>query len=295
MRCTALDSGAMRRPLAGALLAAAAVAAGCGGDSRPPAATTAEARTTTAASVPATTATVPARPIALPARPRTARAIAVQSGRTGGRQVALTFDADMTPGMRDRIRAGSAPEQVDRELIDTLRRTRTPATLFLTGMWAQRYPADARDLAADPLFEIGNHTWDHRAWTSDCYGLPAVGDAAAKQAEVERTAQILRGLTGRAPFWFRFPGLCHRQQDLRIVAGAGEEAADGIASGDAFQSDPGVIVRVVLAQVKPGTIVVMHMMGPPNAPSTATALRQLIPELRARGYRLVTLSRLVPR
>jgi peptidoglycan/xylan/chitin deacetylase (PgdA/CDA1 family) len=288
----------MRPPLAGALLAAAAVAAGCGGDGRPAAGPTTAAPVTTASTAPAQSTPTPTaapRPIALPARPRIARAIAVQSGRTAGREVALTFDADMTPGMRDRIRAGSAPEQVDRELIDTLRRTRTPATLFLTGMWAQRYPADARDLAADPLFEIANHTWDHRAWTSDCYHLPAVGDAAGKRAEVEKTALILRRLTGRTPFWFRFPGLCHRREDLRIVARAGEEAADGIASGDAFQSDPGVIVRVVLAQVKPGTIVVMHMMGPPNAPSTAAALRQLIPELRSRGYRLVTLSRLVAR
>jgi peptidoglycan/xylan/chitin deacetylase (PgdA/CDA1 family) len=288
----------MRRPFAVALLAVAAVAAGCGGDARPAAGTTTAAPTTTASPTRSTappTATIAARPIALPTRQRAALAIAVQSGRTARREVALTFDADMTPGMRDRIQAGRAPEQVDRALIDTLRRTRTPATLFLTGMWAQRYPAEARDLGADPLLEIGNHTWDHRAWTSSCYGLPAVGDAAGKRAEVVRTAQILRRLTGRAPFWFRFPGLCHRQEDLRIVAGADEEAADGIASGDAFQSDPGIIVRVVLAQVKPGTIVVMHMMGPPNAPSTAEALRQLIPALRARGYRLVTLSRLVPR
>jgi peptidoglycan/xylan/chitin deacetylase (PgdA/CDA1 family) len=276
----------MRRALAGALLAATAVAAGCGGDSRPAATTTAVSTTTPAAT--ATTAPRPVRP------PRVARAIAVQSGPAHRRAVALTLDADMTPGMRDRIRSGRAPEQVDRELIATLRRTHTPATLFLTGMWAQRYPADARDLAADPLFELANHSWDHRAWTPDCYGLRAVGDAAAKRAEVRRTARILRRLTGRVPFWFRFPGLCHRDADLRIVAGAGEEAADGMASGDAFQRDPGVIVRAVLTQVKPGTIVVMHTMGPPNAPSTAAALKQLIPELRARGYRLVTLSRLVP-
>jgi peptidoglycan/xylan/chitin deacetylase (PgdA/CDA1 family) len=209
--------------------------------------------------------------------------------------VALTFDADMTPQMRDRIGSGRAPEQVDRELIATLRETRTPATVFVAGMWAQRYPRDVRSLAADPLFELGNHTWDHGAWTSDCYGLPAVRGSAGKHTEVARTASVLRSLIGRAPFWFRFPGLCHHGEDLRIVASEGEQVVDGLSSGDAFQRDPDVIVRTVMGEVKPGAIVVMHMMGAPNAPATAAAVRRLIPKLRAAGYRLVTLDRLLPR
>jgi peptidoglycan/xylan/chitin deacetylase (PgdA/CDA1 family) len=219
--------------------------------------------------------------------------VAIGSGSPRARRVALTFDADMTPEMLDLLRAGRAPVQVDRGVIDTLRATRTPAALFITGMWAQLYPAEVRELARDPLFEIGNHTWDHRAWSAGCYGLPSTRDPAGKRAEVVRTARILRRLTGRAPLWFRFPGLCHGQLGLRIVAGEGEQAVDGLASGDAYQHDPAAIVRRVLSAVRPGAIVVMHMMGPPNAPATGEALRQLVPDLRARGYELVSLSRLL--
>ena len=50
---------------------------------------------------------------------------------------------------------------------------------------------------------------------------------------------------------------------------------------------------MVLDDVRPGSIVVMHLIGAPNAPATAAALRTVIPALRARGYRFVTLRELL--
>jgi peptidoglycan/xylan/chitin deacetylase (PgdA/CDA1 family) len=66
-----------------------------------------------------------------------------------------------------------------------------------------------------------------------------------------------------------------------------------VVSGDAFQSDPKVVVRAVLAGVQPGSIIVMHLMGAPNTPATADALATLIPELRARGYEFITLREML--
>ena len=164
-------------------------------------------------------------------------------------------------------------------MIRTLRRTRTPATLFLTGMWAKAYPRAVRSLARDRLFELGAHTWDHRAWTGACYGLPAVGTRRAKLAELRRTARIIVRLSGARRGTSASRAVpCTR--GLRLVAREGEQVVDGLASGDAFQSDPGVIERTVLDAVGPGSIVVMHMMGGPNAPATGQALARLIPELR---------------
>ncbi len=221
------------------------------------------------------------------------RAAAVQRGPRARHRIALTFDADMTPQMLADLSAGRVRSWFARDVIRTLRRTRTPATLFLTGMWAKAYPRAVRSLARDRLFELGAHTWDHRAWTGACYGLPAVGTRRAKLAELRRTARIIERLSGAPPRYFRFPGLCHAREDVRLVAREGEQVVDGLASGDAFQSDPGVIERTVLDAVRPGSIVVMHMMGSPNAPATGQALARLIPELRARGYRFVTLTRLL--
>jgi peptidoglycan/xylan/chitin deacetylase (PgdA/CDA1 family) len=45
--------------------------------------------------------------------------------------------------------------------------------------------------------------------------------------------------------------------------------------------------------VRPGSIVIAHCVGAPNAPATAAAMRVIIPALRARGYRFVTVERLL--
>src|SRR5690349_19061935 len=53
--------------------------------------------------------------------------------------VALTFDADMTADEGPRAAAG---ERFDNpELIALLRRLKVPATVFMTGRWAEEYPA----------------------------------------------------------------------------------------------------------------------------------------------------------
>jgi peptidoglycan-N-acetylglucosamine deacetylase len=218
---------------------------------------------------------------------------ALQHGPRQGRRVALTFDADLTSeDMRNGRPKGSF---YDRDIVRILRRTDTPATLFVTGLWAREYPNATRKLANGRLFELANHTYTHRAWTSNCYGLPRVRGRAAKRREVSRTARVLRRKTGERPFWFRFPGLCHDRRDLRLVARRGEQAVDGIASGDAYQRDPDVIVSKVVRDARPGAIFVFHMHGAPDAPSTSKALPRVIRKLRRRGYRLVTLSKLFGR
>lgn len=218
---------------------------------------------------------------------------ALQHGPSQGRRIALTFDADLTS---EDMRAGRPQGSFyDRDIVRILRRTDTPATLFVTGLWAREYPNAAQKLTHWPLFELANHSFTHRAWTANCYGLPRVRHSSAKRKEVSRTARLLRRLTGERPFWFRFPGLCHDRGDLRIVARRGEQAVDGIASGDAYQRDPDAIVSKVVREARPGGIFVFHMHGAPDAPSTSEALPRVIRKLRRRGYRLVTLSKLFGR
>ncbi len=110
-------------------------------------------------------ATAPAAPKGLPSLVRT--------GPTDRPRVALTFDADMTPAMLRRLRTGEVGSHHNATLIAELRRLQVPATLFLTGLWTQHYPDVTRELAADPLFELGTHTWQHGPFTADCYGLPS--------------------------------------------------------------------------------------------------------------------------
>ena len=82
--------------------------------------------------------------------------------------------------------------------------------------------------------------------------------------------------------------------DVKLVVSEGEQPLGwDVTSGDAFHSDPRAVVANVLRQTQPGSIIVMHLMGPPNAPATSRALVQILPRLRQRGFQFVTLSVLV--
>lgn len=224
----------------------------------------------------------------------TARPVSIDHGPRRDKVIALTFDADMTEGMLAQLRSGEVLSWYNEAVVRELRSTRTPATFFITGLWAETYPKAVRDFARDDRIEIASHSWDHLAWQSDCYGLPSVATTAGKRAEIRDAAEELERLTGEAPFYFRFPGGCHSQADLRLVARLGEQAVGwDVVSGDSFGSDPDAVASAVIDRAKSGSIVVMHLHGGPNAPTTAPALAKIIPALEARGFSFVTLSDLL--
>ncbi|MCI3933681.1 polysaccharide deacetylase family protein [Streptomyces sp. AN091965] len=202
--------------------------------------------------------------------------------------VALTFDADMTAGQGPRATGG---ERFDNPaLVATLRRLKVPATFFMTGRWAEEYPAQARSIGRDPLFEVANHSYSHYAFTADCYGLPTLPRDRVR-ADVERAFAAFRraGVTRTVPY-FRFPGGCYDRAALRALAPAGVTAVQwDVVSGDAFATDPDAVARQVLREVRPGSVVVLHCTRS-AAPATERALRRIVPELRERGFRLVRVS-----
>ena len=216
----------------------------------------------------------------------------VEHGPRDRDRVALTFDADMTPNMQARLEAGVVPSWYNHDVIRVLESHKTPATLFLTGLWVESYPREARALAAAELFEIGNHSYQHFAFTPSCYGLPALPDAA-DASDIRRSQRIILEKTGETPSLFRFPGLCFDSYDADVVTANGLTIVQGdVHAGDGFNHDAQSIVEQVTRNVRNGSIVVMHMHGGPNAPKTADALELLIPELE-RNYALVTVSTLI--
>ncbi|MFF9523664.1 polysaccharide deacetylase family protein [Streptomyces achromogenes] len=211
--------------------------------------------------------------------------------RTRGRTVAFTFDADMTADQGPRAASG---EHFDNPgLIRALRELRVPATIFMTGSWAEQYPAEARDLGRDPRFEVANHSWSHYAFTADCYGLPTV-DSGRMRADVERAYASLRAAGVPHPMpYFRFPGGCYDQRALRALSGLGVTAVQwDVVSGDAFATDADAVARQVLDGVRPGSVVVLHCTRS-AAPTTEQVVRTVVPELRRRGYRFVKVSELI--
>ncbi|MFF3314107.1 polysaccharide deacetylase family protein [Streptomyces sp. NPDC003035] len=284
-----------------ALALLGAVLVGCGGGTAdtatPPEAPPTAPGTSASPSSPASASAAPGPATVRKAPPTMAPGPAgltpvFERGRTGGEKVvALTFDADMTADQGPRAAGG---ERFDNpRLIETLRRLKVDSTVFMTGRWAEEYPDQARSIGTDPRFEIANHSYSHYAFASPCYGLPTV----AKQdmaGDVRRAFEAFRkaGARNVVPY-FRFPGGCYDDEALRALAPAKVTAVQwDVVSGDAFAKDGDAVARQVLDGVKPGSLVVLHCTRS-AAPVTEHAIRRIVPELRARGYRFVKVSELM--
>jgi peptidoglycan-N-acetylglucosamine deacetylase len=202
---------------------------------------------------------------------------AIEHGDRAGRAVALTFDACTTPGA----------DPYDGRITAVLEALQVPATVFVGGGWARREPAALRALAADPLIELGNHTFTHPHLTR----VPEArirGELLATQAEVA-------ALTGRTPTLFRPPYGEYDGRVLRAAAAAGLTTVEyDLPSGDPDpHASAQALVAWVLGRARPGSIVVMHINHPRF--HTAEALPAIVAGLRARGLELVTVGELLRR
>src|SRR5438128_12696226 len=85
----------------------------------------------------------------------------ITHGPRSGRDVALTFDADMTQAMLAAVRSGRRSIGYDPRIVRELRDAHMPATIFMTGLWPIAHPGPAHELARDPPFEVENHSPAH--------------------------------------------------------------------------------------------------------------------------------------
>lgn len=228
--------------------------------------------------VPQTTARATAPPTpAAPTGPATTRSLPPSLEGTEwtrlptrSRVVALTFDAGGNAG-------GAA------SILQTLAAKGAPATFFLTGRWAEQFHATARTIAS--RYPVGNHTYSHLYLTK-------LSDAAV-HSEVSRGARATGTATGADPRpLFRFPYGDRDKRTIGLVNGLGYGSIRwtvdtlGWKGTSGGQSDETVVQRV-LAALKPGEIVLMHL-GAASDGSTldADALPSVIDAIRARGYKL---------
>ena len=213
----------------------------------------------------------------------------------GRKLIALTFDLCEQPGEV----AG-----YDGGVVDYLRKERVKATFFAGGKWLRSHEERSRQLMADPLFEIGNHSEAHRnmrrlngARLADeilgpqrMYGAIRAG---LMQALCVRARQDALSLIPAAPTLFRFPyGACNGAS-LDAVNKLGLTAIQwDFSTGD---PDPHAtaqaIAQTILHHARPGSIVVSHANG--RGWHTAEALALAIPKLRALGFEFVTVSELL--
>lgn len=200
---------------------------------------------------------------------------------TDRKLVALTFDA------------GSGDQGLAK-ILKTLADKNVPGTFFLTGQFVQRYPNDARAIAAVDIHSIGNHTWDHPH-------MNQLSDAAVRD-EMLSAEQAIVSVTGRHPWpLYRFP---YGESSTRTIGIANSLGYGSIrwtvdtlgweGSLDANGNPTGQSVTTVTSRAlnaaRPGEIVLMHVGAAPDGTTLdADALAGLIDGLRAQDYSFVAI------
>ncbi len=209
------------------------------------------------------------------------------------KRIAITFDAEMTDGMRAAVLSGRTKSSYDKRIVDILNSTQTKATFFLTGMWIELYPKITAELSKNPLFELGSHSYTDTSYHGFCYGLAELSNTV-KIEEIGATEKLLRENAGIDNKLFRFPGGCYSAEDVKLANQAGDTVVHWDVKGnDGFNPNTNQIVHNVTDNVQNGSIIVLHMNGAPTAPKTADALPEIISTLKAKGYEFVKVNELL--
>lgn len=192
--------------------------------------------------------------------------------RTQQHVVAFTFDDGPSP--RDTLRIATL-----------LRAGGSRATFFMTGIMVQQNPSVVRRVRAAGM-EIANHGMRHRFLR----GL----SASRVTEEITDGERAIARAGGPHTHLYRLPGGIYDQTSLHTVRGLGYRLVGW--SVDPVDWPPAAhastVAHRILQNVAPGRIVLMHD-GPGTRDATLGALRTVLPALRARGYRIVSVSELL--
>jgi peptidoglycan/xylan/chitin deacetylase (PgdA/CDA1 family) len=257
--------------LAGAAATGASLAA-CSSDGSPSApASASSASATTSATRSGSASTRSPAHSASPAPTGTALAGPdITHGPRGGHAVALTFHGD-----------GSAA--IVRQVVAVLRRADAHVTVLAVGRWLASAP-DVVRMLRDAGHELGNHTWSHLTMPR----LPA----PQIRTEIDRAAAELETLTGSPGRWFRPSGTPRSTPAIRaaaVTAGYGACLSYDVDPLDYTDPGPAAIVASLARQVRPGSVVSLHL----GHPGTVAALPAVLAHLHERGLAPVTASELL--
>ncbi len=186
--------------------------------------------------------------------------------------VALTFDDG--PGKNTTPR-----------LLDELKKRNIPATFFVVGKNAERYPELLKRMVAEGHV-IGNHSYSHKNLVK--------ADAATLTEQITKCAQIIQKAVGFAPTLLRPPG---GNYDARLLAYAKDTGLSlvnwSVDTRDWEHRDKDAILTAAFREgnygIRDGAIVLMHDV----YESTVEAAVAMMDRLTQEGYIMVTVPELL--
>src|SRR5262249_48469344 len=184
--------------------------------------------------------------------------------------VALTFDDGPTPGGTE-------------EVLSILNEAGVKATFFVIGVELERNLEEGRKIVAAG-HELGNHTYSHQRMV--------LKTPSFIESEIERTDQLIRQAGYQSTIHFRppygkklilLPYYLARTSRKTITWDVEPDSYPEIAA------DSNKIVAHVMEKVRPGSIVLLHVMYKSGSESLK-AVKGVITGLKGQGYSFKTVS-----
>lgn len=180
--------------------------------------------------------------------------------------IALTFD--------------DGPSEYTQQMLDLLVENDGKATFFMIGQYVEMMP-EMPQIVIENGSEIGTHTLAHRP-------LNELSEFKI-YSDLEKCIKQFEELTGEHIRWLRPPWgkvssgtyTACRRLNLLIIKWS-------LDSMDWESRNAEKIIQQILDNVKDGDVILCH----DTYPETLEAMRIVLPELKARGYELVTVSEL---
>ena len=207
--------------------------------------------------------------------------LAACAPRTSSKSETPAQEAEEAPAKLIALTFDDGPNDITTpKVLDILEEHKIPASFFVIGQFINDETAKQMTRAISLGCEIQNHSFTH--------GFMTQMSKEQIEEEIRKTDEIIEKYTGTRPWMFRPPFIdvnpaMHETIGHTFICGVG-----------CFDWEPQRSAQerydILMASVKDGDIVLLHdLMGNDN---TVEALRMIIPELKKRGYTLVTVSEL---
>ncbi|MBI1334805.1 MAG: polysaccharide deacetylase family protein [Armatimonadetes bacterium] len=189
----------------------------------------------------------------------------LKEGPETGKKIALTFDD------------GPHLKATD-DLIKILKEEHVPATFFVVGFMAEKYPNLVRSIKAAG-FEIGNHSYSHVTLTKLT--------TEEILTEYKANNDVIQRLTGAPARYCRPPGGDIDSEVVRNAAKLGMTTVLWTADpADYSNPKDDLLLDREVAKLDSGAIFLLH----DGSKSTLATLREFIHVARKKGYKFVSLD-----
>jgi len=178
---------------------------------------------------------------------------------------------------------------VSAEIVDVLKNKNVKASFFVLGAKAEIHPQYIK-MFIDNGHEIGNHTYSHKNF----YQLKKIRNSEGLKSivasELAENDGIIKKIISKKPLFIRMPYGFISSEVKKVAAENGYIIVNWTFGCDWQPMTKEKLIKNYIAHIKPGAILLFH-----EKKLTASALPEIIDEIKGKGYEIVPLRQILAR